>query len=234
MTRTMLIVTAAVLLMLVGPGGSIAGPAVQHTTASVHWHPQSGDPDVAIEGASATLRSTTAGASVMLRTSQLNPGHAYTLWWVIINNPEACASHPDPCTPHDVLFNTQIVQAQVTYAAGHVVGESGRATFSAHLPAGDIDDGWFPDQGFTDPLGAEIHLVVNDHGPKRRAHARHDPHLPRRLHRRVTPTGVPSDCVRRRRTRTQHLPPRTNRDLPTVTTSRTGGNRAGVRGDAVA
>ncbi len=107
-----------------------------------------------------------AGASVTLRTSQLKPGHAYTLWWAIINNPEACASHPDPCTPHDVLFNTQIVQAQVTYAAGHVVGESGRATFSAHLPAGDIDDGWFPDQGFTDPLGAEIHLVVNDHGPK--------------------------------------------------------------------
>jgi len=35
----------------------------------------------------------------------------------------------------------------------------------AQLPAGDVENNpWFGN-GFTNPTGAEIHLVINDHGP---------------------------------------------------------------------
>ncbi|MCP4211993.1 MAG: hypothetical protein GY764_11015 [Halieaceae bacterium] len=45
------------------------------------------------------------------------------------------------------------------------MGESGEAHFAAFLPAGEVeDDPWFGN-GFTNPTGAEIHLVINKHGP---------------------------------------------------------------------
>lgn len=52
-----------------------------------------------------------------------------------------------------VLFN-EPGPPNVVYLAGHVVGDDGQATFSGHLSSPDL----------TNPLGAEIHLVVRDHG----------------------------------------------------------------------
>lgn len=152
-------------------GGAAAQQAVDDTTAPVAWHMQmqllgrSGQ----VKGAVATLRTTESGAHVQLRTLDLNPGDAYTLWFVVFNNPGACASHPAPCTASDLFAEGNPAEAQVTGVAGVIVGSSGRATFSAHVPTGDID-GWLPDQGLTDPQTAEIHLVVNGHGPKLAEH----------------------------------------------------------------
>ena len=129
--------------------------------AMVNWHPQSGAGPV--EGAWATLNTTESGASFTFHAAQLNPGHVYTVWFVAINAPENCAT--TPCTSADVLFNTAAVQADVTYGTGHVAGESGQAAFAGHIPAGALPGGWFGN-GFTNPLGAEVHLVLNDHGPK--------------------------------------------------------------------
>ena len=128
---------------------------------SVSWHMQSGTGSV--EGAYATLNSNETGASFNFHTNQLKPGHVYTVWFVAINAPENCAT--SPCTaPVDVLGNTEGVQANVTYGAGHVVGESGQASFAGYIPAGDMPSGWYS-TAFSNPLGAEIHLVLNDHGP---------------------------------------------------------------------
>jgi hypothetical protein len=129
--------------------------------AMVNWHPQSGAGPV--EGARATLNTTESGASFTFHARELNPGHVYTVWFVAINAPENCAT--SACTSADVLFNTAAVQADVTYGAGHVAGESGQAAFAGHIPAGDLPDGWFGN-GFTNPLGADVHLVLNDHGLK--------------------------------------------------------------------
>jgi hypothetical protein len=35
--------------------------------------------------------------------------------------------------------------------------------FTAFLPVGEVVEGWFGN-GLTNPLGAEIHLIINDHG----------------------------------------------------------------------
>jgi hypothetical protein len=93
----------------------------------------------------------------------LGKGDCYiTLWFIVINNHEACGA--DPCTAGDILFNTAGVQADVTYAGGIVAGNSGMGTLSAHLAEGALSNAWFG-YGFSDARSAEIHLVVNDHGP---------------------------------------------------------------------
>ncbi|MFW6096997.1 MAG: hypothetical protein ACOC9Z_02925, partial [Chloroflexota bacterium] len=86
----------------------------------------------------------------------------YTVWFVVVNDPDACET--SPCTADDLILNSDGVDSDVTYGAGHVVGKSGRATFSGHLSAGDLPGSWF-DNGFNNPRGAEIHLTLNDHGP---------------------------------------------------------------------
>lgn len=154
---------ALLMVLLVTGTGPAAANNAQHTSAPVGWHAQSGRSGP-VEGASARLTTNRSGAAVRVHTRELNAGHAYTLWWVVINNPDACQS--SPCTPNpDILVNFEQTETQILFATGHVVGGAGRSTFAAHLPVGDIDNGWFPDQGFTNPLGAEIHVVVNDHGP---------------------------------------------------------------------
>jgi hypothetical protein len=171
MRRIMTLVASSVaaVALVATAGGAAADPAVEHTSADIHWHAQVDPTRQQVDGAIATLRTTASGARVQFRTLGLHPGHAYTLWFVVINEPQACADHPAPCRPPDVFAPGNPTSAQVVGVAGNVVGASGRATFSAHVPTGDID-GWLPDQGLTNPLGAEVHLVLNDHGPKLASH----------------------------------------------------------------
>ena len=131
----------------------------------MRWHLQSGNAHMSVigEGARAKLTRTPNGISYAINTRNLRAGHAYTVWVLVINNPAACAA--SPCVPTDILKNPE-TQSQVTYGAGHVVGSSGAAGFGGHIARGALPDGWLPGQGLDDPLSAEIHLVLNDHGPK--------------------------------------------------------------------
>lgn len=54
----------------------------------------------------------------------------------------------------------------VLYAAGHVVGGTGTATFAGYLAEGD-GEGWVmgDDKTLEDPLAATVTFVVRDHGP---------------------------------------------------------------------
>lgn len=173
-----LLATIALLLVACSPdtGATGAGertaagePAdditAQRTTASsVTWHPQSGKEGEVAE-AEATLYTTEWGSSVDFQTVDLEPGNVYTLWWIVVNNPQACEAHPDPCTAGDFFADGNPAEAQVSYAAGDVAIDEGEVTFSAHFEPGPIPDGWLPEQGFTELWGAEHHFTVNDHGP---------------------------------------------------------------------
>jgi hypothetical protein len=134
----------------------------QQTTVTIKTHASQGDV-VEVEGGSSTLTTTSEGASVVLNTAQLEPGNVHTIWWVIINNPEACST--SPCTAQDILANTEAVDAEITYGGGQIADENGLAAFSAELAAGDVPNPWYGN-GFNNPLGAEIHIVINDHGPE--------------------------------------------------------------------
>ena len=128
----------------------------------VMWHPQSTLSGPVGPGAEATLVRRDGGVSFTLRATNLRPGHAYTVWFVVINNPAACAA--SPCSGPDVILNPA-TDSQVTYGAGHISGNSGNAGFAGSFKVGSID-GWLPGGGLDDAHSAQIQLVLNDHGPK--------------------------------------------------------------------
>jgi hypothetical protein len=142
--------------------------AVTQQDAMVNWHAQQAGLGRSgpVAGASASLVRNANGASFRLSTTGLMPGNAYTLWLVVVNNPDACLN--TPCTAGD-LFTNAAVDAQVRFAAGHVAGGSGRGTFAGAVQEGPMP-GWLADRSFDDSMGAEIHLVINDHGPMLPAH----------------------------------------------------------------
>jgi hypothetical protein len=151
----------AIALTIALVASPVAAQAEQQTVA-VNWHAQSGMSGPVGSGATATLVRRSDGVSFMLQTDNLIPGHAYTLWFVAVNNFAACSA--TPCSGQDVILDPA-TNGQVTYAAGRLVGGSGQATFAGSIAAGTIAEGWLAGRGLDDPLGAEIHLVVNDHGP---------------------------------------------------------------------
>lgn len=168
--QRLLIVAIVTGLVGAAVGTAAAEGPPRKDTVPVTWHAQAvtfEDHEAgAVEGASASLVATASGATMRMQTRELEPGHAYTLWYVFVDNPEACNN--TPCNAADFFTNPD-VDAQVTYGAGHVVGNSGRGTFTAHLSADPVE-GWLPDRSLDNPLGAEYHAVLNDHGPKLAAH----------------------------------------------------------------
>ncbi|MEM0987228.1 MAG: hypothetical protein AAGJ32_13355, partial [Pseudomonadota bacterium] len=122
----------------------------------------------------AGLMTHDEGFFVTLETGGLKPGHVHTLWLVVINNPAACydaeavtAGQKDAaedCSSRDVLLRSEEVRSDVGYAGGVIVGPDGSASYTFHQPEGAIAGGWFGN-GLEQSDTAEIHLVVNDHGP---------------------------------------------------------------------
>lgn len=112
----------------------------------------------------ASLRTNASGATMSLRTAELDRG-AYTVWWVVFNHPEHCTDPYSPdieCGEGDLF--AEAVQASVLYATGNVVGGSGRSGFGAHLKTDDTSSALFG-PGLTNPTQAEIHAVLRTHGP---------------------------------------------------------------------
>lgn len=136
--------------------------AAQSPSATVNWHPQQAGMGHtgAVDGASAMLVRTPNGISYHISTTSLTPGNAYTLWLVVVNNPAACAA--TPCTAPEIF--SPATRSQVRYAAGHVAGGSGRGTFAGAIREGELS-GWVADRMLEDASSAEVHLVINDHGP---------------------------------------------------------------------
>jgi hypothetical protein len=118
----------------------------------------------AVVGSSQLVR-TSNGVNYRVQTSGLIPGDAYTLWLVIFNDPGECIAG---CDGADLAVDA--AKPDMMYAAGGVVGSSGSATFSGSRHVGD-DSGslnepvGLPAYGLEDPSGAEIWLIVHDHGP---------------------------------------------------------------------
>lgn len=127
---------------------------------AVKTHPSQGEVRP-VEGAEARLVRTPGGFFVQMATRELEPGNAYTLWLVAINAPEKCKTAP--CKGPDVVSRTKLVRAEVGYGDGMIAGPDGSAQFAAFQRLGEFREAWY---GFgLEQPGAEIHLVLNDHGP---------------------------------------------------------------------
>ena len=131
------------------------------SSAQVTTHFSQGDM-VDIEGATATLIRTEEGIAVRFKTQNLEVNHPYTLWVAIVNNPEACTN--SPCGP-DVLGNPDVVQSEMLQGDNLLYTDEAIMEFTTFIPVGEAPEGegWFGN-GLTNPMGAEIHLTVQDHG----------------------------------------------------------------------
>ena len=114
------------------------------------------------------------GISVNIVSSALRAGHTYTVWWIVFNNPEACA---DGCDVNDL--KDPEVNATVIWATGDAIARFGTGTgrisagqFTAHLNVGETPfptDGGFglpgDEDGLLSAFSSEIHVVLRSHGP---------------------------------------------------------------------
>lgn len=123
-------------------------------------------------GAGTLLRNEN---SVELRAefSGLDANAAYTLWWIIFNNPEECTTGAAPALCGEGDLNpdrdgegVNPVDRGVRNASGFITGMAGTANTT-----GKLKEGAFPTgpavAGFgqlNDSVGAEIHIVVQTHG----------------------------------------------------------------------
>ena len=112
-----------------------------------------------VPGASSTFVRPTSGISVSLMTSGLPDGHAVTVWALIFNDPTACEGGVCDETRGDL--GVPDVQGSLFRVTGHVVGTSG--SFGGHIAVGDAAGAFFG-PGLLDPYGAQIHLIVREHG----------------------------------------------------------------------
>jgi hypothetical protein len=96
-----------------------------------------------------TLQRSERGIRAVVRTTGLERGHAYTVWAVVFNHPDACDG---PCDVTD-LANPEVDGVSTLFS-----GKVARGQTTSFV--GDLDVG----EMLTDPYGSEVHFVVRTHG----------------------------------------------------------------------
>ena len=116
-----------------------------------------------IAGSAAKLTRSEDAVWLSINTTGLLPG-AYTVWWVLFNNPEACV---DGCSGDDL--GNPAVMGSVFFATNGVVDLSQTGHFRAHLAEGEMPSApgsvLLPGPALLDAEKAEIHVVIRYHGP---------------------------------------------------------------------
>lgn len=179
-----LFVTALAVFGTVGDG--LAEPAEPPSeTRPLFWQV---DPDGAVgievgdevEGSEAAIWRDEDGVSFRIDTTGLVEGHGYTVWLISHDNPDACVTGDgEPgsrCTTMDML-NPATFSSLIWGRSGKFVEGDGTTTFTGRRsrpdgpcvtePAVVFDgcEGVLFGHGLHNPLGAEIHFVLRDHGP---------------------------------------------------------------------
>jgi hypothetical protein len=151
--------------------------------------------DLSVVGTSRIIR-TPNGVNFQVKTTGLTPGHAVTLWFVVLNAPAECTfGGPGVCGPTDVV--NDLARPDMMWAAGRIIGGSGEATFSGRRRVGDGSGSangpvGLPAYGLEDAYGAEVQLVVHDHGPKM---PQYMPDMIKSIDGGCTDAGVPAAGV---------------------------------------
>jgi hypothetical protein len=162
--RTILIAVVALTALMTAP--ALAGSPPDRQTTDVMAFADFGDVG------QANLLRTKSGATATAKAGGI-PAGIYTMWWVVWNNPEGCAT-PYQCGEGDLFDAEGDTGLAVGYAAGAVVGHKGKLTIAAHLREGQSLEGFpYPEFGavgvsltettLVDSEHAEIHLVLRSH-----------------------------------------------------------------------
>jgi hypothetical protein len=121
-----------------------------------------------IKQSSAELQRKDTGVCLTVDT-KLEKG-AYTGWWFIFNNPDACETPRGighaRCSSTDI--QNPMVGATVMWAAPIIVGDDKKSHTSTCIENFELTHFVGPDgerKGLTDPKNAEIHVDIRYHGP---------------------------------------------------------------------
>jgi len=115
---------------------------------------------------SSTLYRNATGLTGVLSLANQPANQATTMWWVIYNHPEYCAT--TPCTFDD--FAIPEVEASFFTTGGRVSDRFGHVYLDGSVFAGTGRPGAeeYPadgaGEGLTNPLGAEVNLASRTHG----------------------------------------------------------------------
>jgi len=173
MKRTSVVVTTMLAVLLMGAMPVTAQdadePATQLSTSGAFGFPGEAWAGQPVPGASSSYVATEQGISATFDTTGLVPGHVVTMWWVVFNHPELCTNGEGGlrCGEPDLIImgGDDAIEGTVLHAAGHIVGPDGAGHFGSYLPVGETSGVMIEGPGLTNPLGADVHLVLRDHGP---------------------------------------------------------------------
>ena len=103
------------------------------------------------------------GIAMSFDTSDLPVG-AFTVWWVIFNEPSNCVNND--CGAADTVLGGP-AEASVLWATAGIVGPDRRGHASARLKVGLENAPGYVHRGpgLTNPMGAEVHIIIKYHGP---------------------------------------------------------------------
>ena len=112
-----------------------------------------------------------------IHSSHLKPNSTYTIWMMVFKNPQNCSQ--GVCDENDIFdgsgnllvnadgtFGTQGVDVSVLWVDGKVSSKEGAANFFFEVHSENAPGEVLFGPGLTDPFGAEIQLVIRDHGPE--------------------------------------------------------------------
>ena len=120
------------------------------------------------EATTGAMTLSRSANSVQVRGSMAGLGKksVYSVWWIIFNNPAGCVGGGDGiCTGADV-YPGGPADAAALNASGFLTGTDGTGYFVGELETGAPPAGMPCCFGqLNDSVGAEIHVVVQTHGP---------------------------------------------------------------------
>jgi len=164
-----IIALLAVTTMLIAVGAVPAGAHQNEQASDIYLFS-----DDSVDIGDTTLVRTDKRLTTKIRVTGLTPGHAITEWWVIFNEPENCLT-PFGCGLYDTIGedfggNAENAMVSIPYAVGGVVNANGTFTKVASQRLGPADGSANTflgdvDFGLINPLTAEVHIVIRDHGP---------------------------------------------------------------------
>ncbi|MDJ0509299.1 MAG: hypothetical protein QNJ64_08610 [Crocosphaera sp.] len=144
------------------PLTSMASASILQTTGLVEL--QTANPGAPVEGSIGILDRMDDGVAFNIDTVGLTEG-AYTVWWLMYNNPEFCIG---PCDIPDLL-NIPEIEGSSFYATGGLVDSSGIGSFMAEVAENTVpsnpDQFLFGPDGLLDSFNAEIQVILRYHGP---------------------------------------------------------------------
>jgi len=119
--------------------------------------------DTPIAGA-ATLTRDDDSIETRGALSKIEKKAVYSVWWIIFNNPAGCSGEGEGVCGLADVFPDGPADAAVRNASGFISGTDGTAYFVGELEEGEPPAG-LPGFGqLNDPMGAEVHLVIQSHG----------------------------------------------------------------------